>query len=672
MCRAGKMINKTNNEELDRRLSQAEEKIAGILTEEKEGTFFAEAAKLVSIQCDTYKKLEDGSFFELDAAQMQANNDALYNWVLEDNYESSYANPIKAVAEYGDKGQIIAFLADKLVFGNTHIFNGRKERFVIALELLLQIYGLYKDKAEVSEWKKTVSLHQLGNLDLIADEVIRRQYDPEGQKITEILKHVTSGDYRFLYLYGLPVSENEIKTAEFIDSLPEEDLIAMAGTLTKGYRKGFEVMGINFKDKRSVCFYYYIGFEKMVKIAAEQFKEMGLLSTFYADSVAENKQSNFDHKQDLALYLDEEYVEAYLASYRRAYESIKDKVRSHGGPAAIEIFGEKDFQPVSKKEAPAFSDEQKPLYASLMNRNMLLGNEFLPGDERSFAIIAYPVPEIGDRFDEVFKDTVRINTLPREKYQKIQQAIIDALDKGDHAVIKGMNGNRTELSVNFHELKNPEKETNFENCLDDVNIPLGEVFTSPVLKETNGVLHVKEVFIGGLKYTDLSFTVKDGMVTDYSCGNFTDPADGRKLINDEIMNNHKTLAIGEFAIGTNTIAYVMGIKHDIQAKLPILIAEKTGPHFAFGDTCYSQSEDHAVFNPDGKEIIARENEVSALRNKDPEKAYYGCHTDVTVPYNELGEITVYGKDGYEKTIIKNGRFVLEGTEALNEALEELE
>jgi hypothetical protein len=115
----------------------------------------------------------------------------------------------------------------------------------------------------------------------------------------------------------------------------------------------------------------------------------------------------------------------------------------------------------------------------------------------------------------------------------------------------------------------------------------------------------------------------------------------------------------------------MGIKHDIQAKLPILIAEKTGPHFAFGDTCYSHSEEHAVFNPDGKEIIARDNEVSSLRKDDPEKAYFGCHTDITVPYNELGEITVYGKNGYQKTIIKDGRFVLEGTQELNEALEEL-
>ena len=62
--------------------------------------------------------------------------------------------------------------------------------------------------------------------------------------------------------------------------------------------------------------------------------------------------------------------------------------------------------------------------------------------------------------------------------------------------------------------------------------------------------------------------------------------------------------MGEFAIGTNTTAYCMARKYDIAAKLPILIAEKTGPHFAVGDTCYSHEEDMVTYNPDGKQIVA--------------------------------------------------------------------
>ena len=51
------------------------------------------------------------------------------------------------------------------------------------------------------------------------------------------------------------------------------------------------------------------------------------------------------------------------------------------------------------------------------------------------------------------------------------------------------------LTVKLHHLENPAKQTNFENCVADVNIPVGEVFTSPVLKGTNGTLAVSRVVL---------------------------------------------------------------------------------------------------------------------------------------------------------------------------------
>ena len=126
--------------------------------------------------------------------------------------------------------------------------------------------------------------------------------------------------------------------------------------------------------------------------------------------------------------------------------------------------------------------------------------------------------------------------------------------------------------------------------------------------------------------------------------------------------------MGEFAIGTNTTAYRMAKEYQIGAKLPILIAEKTGPHFAVGDTCYSHAEDTAVYNPNGKEIIARDNEKSLLRKEDMSKAYFNCHTDITIPYDELGAITVIRPDGSTSDIICDGLFQVEGAEELNEPL----
>lgn len=111
-------------------------------------------------------------------------------------------------------------------------------------------------------------------------------------------------------------------------------------------------------------------------------------------------------------------------------------------------------------------------------------------------------------------------------------------------------------------------------------------------------------------------------------------------------------------------------RYDIGAKLPILIAEKMGPHFAVGDTCYSWSEDNPVYNPDGKEIIARDNECSLLRKTDVSKAYFNCHTDITIPYDELDRIEVVRPDGSRIPLIEGGRFVLPGTEELNRPFDE--
>ena len=289
--------------------------------------------------------------------------------------------------------------------------------------------------------------------------------------------------------------------------------------------------------------------------------------------------------------------------------------------------------------------------------------------ERSFTIIAYPVPEIGEKFKEIFAETVKINTLDYTLYQNMQQKIIDVLDQAEKVHITGKNGNKTDLYVSIWSLKDATKESAFENCVADVNIPVGEVFTSPVLKGTTGKLFVSQVYLNELKYLNLEIDFEDGMIRDYTCTNFEKEEECRKYIKENVLMNHETLPMGEFAIGTNTTAYRMARDFDIADKLPILIAEKTGPHFAVGDTCYSHEEDMVTYNPDGKQIVARENDFSKLRSEDMSKAYFNCHTDITIPYDELDKITVIRKDGTTEDIISDGRFVLAGIEELNKPLD---
>ena len=75
------------------------------------------------------------------------------------------------------------------------------------------------------------------------------------------------------------------------------------------------------------------------------------------------------------------------------------------------------------------------------------------------------------------------------------------------------------------------------NCVADVNIPVGEVFTSPVLAGTGGILHVKKVYLNGLQFKDLKLVFDCGQVIDYSCANFETEEENRAYIEDNILHH---------------------------------------------------------------------------------------------------------------------------------------
>ncbi|MEQ2610105.1 aminopeptidase [Eubacterium ventriosum] len=553
---------------------------------------------------------------------------------------------------------------------------GRLEEVVLQMELFTQIYNYFEDveQLEYDNVYETVYSYEKDNTEIFTDLMIEDRINPDNKFAVDIVMNSDLNDLRYLYKYGEHVGFNELKMAEFLNSLSQEEIDRLAKVYTEGYRIGFINTGKDISKKGTVDIRYSLGFERIIRSAIFNFKKMGLEPVIYQvgyTTTSPNRQYAYDHRYDDALYLDKAYIKRKLEVSRHAYESRKQLAGKMAGPAVIEIFGETPFEPENKKQAYALSEEQQKLKSEYITEYQTMVQEYIKGDERSFTIIAFPIPEFGDDFEQMFKETVKINTLDSEIYGKVQQNIIDALDQAEYVKVLGKGDNKTNMKVQMHDLKNPLKETNFENCLADVNIPLGEVFTSPKLKGTEGILHVSQVYLNDLKYNDLQITFEDGKIKDYTCKNFDTEEENKKFIKQNVMFNHETLPIGEFAIGTNTTAYMVAKKYHVVYKLPILIVEKMGPHFAVGDTCYSFEEDIKTYNPDGKEIVARENEVSALRKTDIKKAYFGCHTDITMPYDELGEITAVRKDGSEITIIKDGRFVLEGTELLNEPLEEI-
>ncbi len=629
-----------------------------------------------------------GYVYSRSLSELAEENRRLYEDILPEHYEESYANPAYAVKKLGEEyGRLLAFLYTEIRGQIVFAFESRLWNITILNETFIEVYNLFEEQIPGAQAIQDVLYWFVSDY---ADQTVayrvREGIDPSLSFGRDIIMEEDFSDLRYLYCFGEYISDAELEIAGFLNGLPQETIDKMADTYTEGFEKGFQVMGRDLSIKKNIAVRYELGYERMIKKAVFNFRAMDKEVILFRAAVeainrnpnrklgfhgtSPNRQYDYDHRYDSALYMGTALKERKLSVIRGTLEEYKELARLYAGPAVVETFGEEDFTPVNKKEAFALNRHQEEVTIAYSNEYMEILDQYQPGDETSFTIIAFPKPEIGEDFREIFEETIRINTLDYELYRDMQQVIIDTLDKAEYVTVKGRGKNSTDIRVHLHPLADPASQTNFENCVADVNIPVGEVFTSPMLSGTEGKLFVGRVYIGDIRFKNLWITFENGRVKDYGCENFDREEENKALIKQVIMKNHDNLPLGEFAIGTNTTAYAMAERFGIIHKLPILIVEKMGPHFAVGDTCYSWSEDAPMYNPDGKEMIARDNEISILRKTDVSKAYFSCHCDITIPYDELGEITAVAADGSRTVIIENGRFVLAGVEKLNEPLQE--
>lgn len=681
---------KEENENVSERYELAMDRISLILsentTDEPFRDYFCKTADFILLINGIYKDMLNNKYENYTFDELKNINEKMYADILGDNYKKSYSNPEYAAKILGEKyGCILCFLYTEIRGMIAYAYENRLTEITIYSELFIEIYNYFENNnsPEYDELYDTVYWFNSDYSDIVIEHRTRELYDSSLSFASNIIMDSDLTDLRYLFKYGEYISENEIKTASYLNSLPFEKIKLMADSMSEGYRIGFILGNKDLSKKKYTNVEYSIGFERMIKEVITNFKELGLESVLFRGAVSSltqngggrrrgfvstspNKQFDYDHKDDYALYFDKSFIERKLGVLHTAYEKYKENERLYAGPAVLETFGEMPFSPVTKQEAVTLDKKQQVLKVEYNTKARQLQNSYIKSEERSFTIIAFPVSEIGDDFEEIFEEIIKINTLDYKMYQDIQQTLIDALDTAEYVEIKGCNDNKTNLKVYLHAITDPNAQSKFENCLADVNIPVGEVFTSPVLKNTTGKLHVTSVYLNELLYKNLEIDFKDGMIVNYNCDNFSTESENKDYIKANILYHHDTLPIGEFAIGTNTTAYMLAKKYDISAKLPILIAEKMGPHFAVGDTCYSFSEDIKVYNPDKKEIIARDNEITKeFRETDASKAYFNCHTDITIPYDELLSINAVQKDGTHIKLIENGRFVLKGTEKLN-------
>ena len=429
--------------------------------------YFCKMSEFIISMTELFGKVKNNEFEDYTFNQLSEFNKSLYEDILEKNYDKSYANPVYAVKVMGlEYGRMLSFLYVELRGMIAYAYELRIAEMTVLMELFVEIYCSFESETPDSTSLRDIIYWYVS--DYSGDFVeyrVREQIDTSLSFATDIIMNENLDDIRYLYKFGEYITDNEIMTATYLNSLPDEKISAMAHTFTEGYRKGFELTGKDISRKKTVNIRYCLGFERLVREEIKQFEEIGLKTTIYRAAVntinkrmhikigyygtSPNKQMEYDHRFDNGIYLDAAFIERKLGALKFAYEKNKEKASVFGGPAVMEVFGEEPFEPENRTECMTLDDKQRALSVKYDRESSEIVNNYIKGEERSFTIIAYPIPEIGNDYEKIFDETVKINTLDYDVYCKIEKNIIDALDKADYVEVKGMNGNKTDICVNL-------------------------------------------------------------------------------------------------------------------------------------------------------------------------------------------------------------------------------
>lgn len=99
---------------------------------------------------------------------------------------------------------------------------------------------------------------------------------------------------------------------------------------------------------------YCLGFERIIRQAVKNFADMGLESIIYRAAVSRvnmrennkigyyasspNRQYDYDHKGDAALFMDKAFVERKLGVMKTTFEEYKELSKGHAGPCCYGDF----------------------------------------------------------------------------------------------------------------------------------------------------------------------------------------------------------------------------------------------------------------------------------------------------------------------------------------------
>lgn len=234
--------------------------------------YFRTVSGFIEMMDDTLKWSIDGGLEKNSIEELGKRNRALYEDILPEHYDSSFGNPEVAVQKLGeDFGKILSSLYFEIRSMIPSAFEHNLFDMVIRAELFLEVYGAFASSCEAGKLPEYEAIRQIMYWfysDYAEEERCIRfaqMVAPESDFARDIIMKSDLTDLRYLYKFGEYITDNELKTAEHLNTLSQEEIDKLATTYTEGYRIGFAMTGKDITIKKTAAIVYELGFERIVK-----------------------------------------------------------------------------------------------------------------------------------------------------------------------------------------------------------------------------------------------------------------------------------------------------------------------------------------------------------------------------------------------------------------------
>lgn len=338
--------------------------------------FFCHVANFLLRIHDLKESLAEEARSRMQREHLDAEMNMLYQDVLAEYYETSYANPAYAVKMLGkESGAFLCALYAELRGEISYVYAGRTDYIIILNELFVEIYNRFEGEElpSVSSLKEIFYWYASDYCDVFAADRVREEIDPSmSEAALCVITESNLQDLRYLYQFGEYISDKEWERAVYLNSLTQEEIDASAENV-------LNVLRDDIMAGSTIGIQLIPGMERLIrKIVRDlQAKDVNVMIKRRAVSVITRNgsemntfgQYEYDHRYDIGLFLGKRFVERKVEVMRTTFEQNRKMAENFAGVLVLKDEDVTSVLPKEKEEAIHLNEKQEELW-TLMNEKI--------------------------------------------------------------------------------------------------------------------------------------------------------------------------------------------------------------------------------------------------------------------------------------------------------------